>query len=101
MDQELIVVLKGANTATCLPTGEVIFNSSGTPALATAGSGDVLTGIILSLLAQGYTPAEAAPLGVYTHGLTANHYGERHSPRGMIARDIAEMLPTVLKMVEQ
>lgn len=100
-EQELIVVLKGANTATCLPTGEVIFNSSGTPALATAGSGDVLTGIILSLLAQGYTPAEAAPLGVYLHGLTANHYCERLSPRGMIARDIVEMLPAVLKMVEQ
>ena len=101
MEQEIIIVLKGANTATCLPTGEVIFNSSGTPALATAGSGDVLTGIILSLLAQGYTPAEAAPLGVYIHGLTANHYGERHSPRGMIARDIAELLPAVLKIVEQ
>ena len=101
MEQELIVILKGANTATCLPTGEVIFNSSGTPALATAGSGDVLTGIILSLLAQGYAPAEAAPLGVYIHGLTANHYGERCSPRSMIARDIVEMLPAVLKMVEQ
>lgn len=101
IEQELIVVLKGANTKICLPSGEVIFNSSGSPALATAGSGDVLTGIILSLLAQGYAPATAAPLGVYLHGLTANHYCERLSARGMIARDIAETLPAVLKMVEQ
>lgn len=65
---QIVVVLKGAHTAIALPTGEVYFNSTGNPAMATAGSGDVLTGFIVALLAQGYTAPHAAMLGVYLHG---------------------------------
>jgi NAD(P)H-hydrate epimerase len=65
----IIVVLKDAHTIVALPSGNVWFNSTGNPGMATAGSGDVLTGVILGLLAQGYTPSEAAILGVYLHGV--------------------------------
>ena len=66
-----IIVLKGAHTAIA-HDGEVYFNTTGNPALATAGSGDVLTGIITGLLAQNYPAEAAAILGVYLHGLTAD-----------------------------
>lgn len=68
----LIVVLKGAHTAICCPDGKVYFNSSGNPGLAKGGSGDALTGMILSLLAQGLPPVNAAVAGVYLHGLAAD-----------------------------
>lgn len=70
-DHEVVVVLKGAYTAVAYQ-GKIWFNSSGNPALATAGSGDVLTGIITSLMAQGYSRIEAAILGVFIHGRTAD-----------------------------
>jgi len=65
------IILKGAHTAIAY-NGEIHFNTTGNPALATAGSGDVLTGIITGLLAQDYTPNAASILGVYLHGLTAD-----------------------------
>ena len=68
----LIIVLKGAYTAVCLPSGNIHFNSTGNPGMATAGSGDVLTGIILSLLAQNYLPEQAAILGVFLHGFAGD-----------------------------
>ncbi len=68
---KLIIVLKGAYTAVA-HQGKVYFNTTGNPALATAGSGDVLTGIITGLIAQQYKPIEAAILGVYLHGKTAD-----------------------------
>ena len=85
-----IIVLKGAHTATAMPNGAVFFNSTGNPGMATAGSGDVLTGMILSLLAQRYTPEEAAVLGVYLHGLAGDIATEQHSQESMIASDITE-----------
>lgn len=91
------VVLKGAFTATCTPSGQVIFNPTGNPALATPGSGDVLTGIITSLLAQGYTPASAAILGVYLHGLTGDYYAARYDEYSMLASDITDLLPEAFK----
>lgn len=68
---QLIIVLKGANTA-IIHQGKVHFNTTGNPALATAGSGDVLTGIITGLIAQGYSSLESCVFGVYLHGLTAD-----------------------------
>ncbi|MCU0423305.1 MAG: NAD(P)H-hydrate dehydratase [Bacteroidia bacterium] len=69
---QVIVVLKGTHTVVATPQGECFFNSSGNPILAAAGSGDTLTGIITSLLTQGYEPLHAAILGVYLHGRCAD-----------------------------
>jgi hydroxyethylthiazole kinase-like uncharacterized protein yjeF len=86
----VIVCLKGANTAVALPDGRVYFNNTGNPGLATAGSGDVLTGMILSFLAQGYEPYQAAILGVYEHGLAGDRAARKRSQRALIAGDIIE-----------
>ncbi|MEN7546672.1 NAD(P)H-hydrate dehydratase [Rapidithrix thailandica] len=88
----VIVVLKGAHTAIALPNGSIYFNSTGNPGMATAGSGDVLTGIILSLLAQNYTPDHAAILGVYLHGLAGDLARETEGEEALIASDIVEYL---------
>ena len=88
----LIIVLKGANTSTTFPNGSCFFNTTGNPGMATAGSGDVLTGIILSLLAQRYSPEEAAVLGVYFHGLAGDFAAEAVGQESLIAGDITENL---------
>lgn len=92
---KVVVVLKGAYTTTATPEGELFYNSSGNVALATAGSGDVLTGIITSLLAQQYTPQQAAVLGVYLHGVCADMWVQKGN-QTMIAGDIVEMIPSAL-----
>ena len=84
----IIIVLKGAHTAITFPNGTCFFNSTGNPGMATAGSGDVLTGIVLSLLAQRYSPQEAALLGVYLHGKAGDVAAEKLGMEPMIARDI-------------
>ncbi len=86
------IVLKGANTMICSPNGNYCFNPTGNPGMATAGSGDVLTGMILALLAQSYSPWEAARLGVYLHGLAGDIAAEKHSQESMIARDIIQCI---------
>jgi hydroxyethylthiazole kinase-like uncharacterized protein yjeF len=86
----VIVVLKGAYTSIALPDGSCYFNSTGNPGMATAGSGDVLTGIILSLLGQGYVPAHAALLGTYLHGLAGDNAAAERSEESLIASDIIE-----------
>jgi ADP-dependent NAD(P)H-hydrate dehydratase / NAD(P)H-hydrate epimerase len=89
---KVIICLKGANTAVVLPNGEVHFNSTGNPGMATGGTGDVLTGIITSLLAQKYPPAEAAILGVYQHGLAGDRAAEARGQTALIASDVVEYL---------
>jgi hydroxyethylthiazole kinase-like uncharacterized protein yjeF len=86
----LIVVLKGAYTATAMPDGTCYFNSTGNPGMATAGSGDVLTGMILSLLGQGYSPANSALIGVYLHGLAGDLAAANSSEESVIAGDIID-----------
>ena len=88
----IIIVLKGANTAITFPNGTCFFNSTGNPGMATAGSGDVLTGIILSLLAQRYTPEEAAIIGVYMHGRAGDKAASEKGMEPMIASDISKSL---------
>lgn len=88
----IIIVLKGANTSITFPNGSCFFNSTGNPGMATAGSGDVLTGIILSLLAQRYTPEEAAIIGVFIHGRSGDKAAAEKGMEGMIARDITNSL---------
>lgn len=92
---QIVVVLKGAYTSIALPDGQVFFNSSGNVALATAGSGDVLSGILGSLLAQGYDATQAALVGVYLHGYCADRIVEKQ--KTLIASDIIEMIPVALK----
>lgn len=89
---KVIICLKGANTAVVLPNGEVHFNSTGNPGMATGGTGDVLTGIITSLLAQKYAPADAAILGVYQHGLAGDRAAEARGQTALIASDVVECL---------
>ncbi len=86
----VIVCLKGAHTTIAAPDGKVYFNSTGNPGMATAGSGDTLTGIILGMLAQGYEPLNAAILGVYEHGLAGDRAVAKRSQRAIIASDIID-----------
>jgi NAD(P)H-hydrate epimerase len=88
----LVVIVKGAHTTVAMPNGTIFFNTTGNPGMATAGSGDVLTGIILSLLAQRYSPEEAAVLGVYLHGLAGDLAAEEIGQEALIASDITEHL---------
>lgn len=87
-----IIVLKGAYSAICTPEGQVHFNSSGHPGMATAGSGDVLTGIITGLLAQGLTPFNAARFGAWIHGIAGQEAAEKRGEHAMIASDIIDQL---------
>lgn len=100
-DLNIIVVLKGANTSVCCPDGEVYFNSTGNPGMATGGSGDVLTGVITSLLAQGFTAKEAAVLGVYLHGLAGDKAAERVGQVSMTASDLCLGVRQVMKDISQ
>ena len=86
------ILLKGAHTIIANTEGACFFNTTGNVGMATAGSGDVLTGIITGLLAQGYAPQNAAILGVYLHGLAGDCATERVGQEAMIASDIIENL---------
>ncbi|HEY5510394.1 MAG TPA: NAD(P)H-hydrate dehydratase [Prolixibacteraceae bacterium] len=88
----VVLILKGAYTRIILPDGSVYFNSTGNPGMATGGSGDVLTGIVLGLLCQGYTPHEAALLGVFLHGRSADLRVSSSSEESLIASEIADYL---------
>ncbi len=96
-----IIVLKGAHTSVTTPEGKVMFNSTGNPGMATAGSGDVLTGIILSLLAQGYTPENASVLGVYLHGLAGDIAAKRSCYESIIASDIIMNLGNAFNKIRE
>ena len=89
---QLIVVLKGHRTFIAMPGGNSFFNSTGNPGMATGGSGDVLTGILTGLLAQGYPPEQAALLGVYLHGLAGDHAAAALTEEAMLASDITRYL---------
>ncbi len=88
-----IVVLKGARTVTANPDGKVWINLSGNPGLGSGGTGDVLAGMLGGLLAQGYPPDDAAPLGVFLHGFAADRIAARRGMVGMLASDLIEELP--------
>jgi ADP-dependent NAD(P)H-hydrate dehydratase / NAD(P)H-hydrate epimerase len=91
------ILLKGAHTIVANTEGVCHFNSTGNAGMATAGSGDVLTGIITGLLAQGYEPSEAAILGVYLHGLAGDLAAEKLGQEALIASDIIENLGLAFK----
>lgn len=87
------LILKGAHTSIACPDGKVFFNSSGNPGMATGGSGDVLTGILLGLKAQNYTSLHASILGVFLHGLAGDFAAENKGQISLIAGDIVESIP--------
>ncbi|MEB2777095.1 NAD(P)H-hydrate dehydratase [Algoriphagus sp. D3-2-R+10] len=91
VENELILVLKGANTVTSLPDGRQVINSSGNKYMATGGSGDVLTGMITAYLGMGYLPENAALCAVYHHGL-AGEVASKSKRRSMVAGDIIEAI---------
>ncbi|MGN7787100.1 NAD(P)H-hydrate dehydratase [Niabella sp. 22666] len=92
---KVIIVLKGHRTFIATSSGKGYFNTTGNAGMATGGSGDVLTGIITGLLAQGYTPAKAAIMGVYLHGLAGDGAAALYGMDAMIAGDIIEALKTI------
>jgi NAD(P)H-hydrate epimerase len=94
------IVLKGANTAICTPEKECYFNTTGNPGMATAGSGDVLTGIILGLLTQSYSPLNASLAGVFLHGLAGDIVANEKSQESLIAGDIIEYLGNAFKKID-
>ena len=94
------VVLKGHHTAICMPDGHVAFNSTGNAGMATAGSGDVLTGIITGLLTRGYSRQHACMLGVYLHGLAGDLAAESLGQESLMASDIIDYLPKAFSAME-
>lgn len=97
----LYVVIKGAYSATVTPKGDVFYNTTGNPGMATAGSGDVLTGVILALLAQGYSSLQAATMGVFLHGLAGDLAADALSEESMTATDIIAYLPQAFKSLKK
>lgn len=91
-EHECVIVLKGAFSCIALPDGSVHFNMSGNPGMATAGSGDVLTGILTGLLVQGYSAGDAAKLGVFLHGSAGDLAVQEISQEALIASDITQFL---------
>ncbi len=95
-----IVILKGAFSAIAMPDGNTFFNSSGNPGLAKGGSGDLLTGILLGLMARGYSAPQSAIIGTFVHGFAADLLLEEKSVESILATDIINKLPTAFKKIE-
>ena len=91
------VLLKGHHTSLCLPDGHIVFNTTGNAGMATAGSGDVLTGIITGLLARGYKREDACVLGMYLHGLAGDIAARELGQESVIASDLIQYLPYAFK----
>ena len=98
-EQHVYVVLKGAGTIVAGPDGRLAVNSTGNPGMATAGTGDVLTGIITGLLAQGLSAWDAACAGVYLHGLAGDLAASEQGEMGLIAGDVIQAIPWALQGV--
>lgn len=98
---DITIVVKGHYTTTIFPNGKVFINSSGNAGMATAGSGDVLTGIIASLIAQGYPADLGVVLGIYVHGLAGDLAALEHSQYGVVASDIVDNLGHAIKQLHQ
>lgn len=100
VEHSCCLVLKGHRTITAFPDGTAYVNTNGNPGMAKGGSGDVLAGVLVSLLAQGFTPREAAPMAVWFHGRTGDLCADEIGEYGMTPTDIIHKLPLVLRSVE-
>ncbi|MDF2436849.1 MAG: carbohydrate kinase, YjeF related protein [Bacteroidota bacterium] len=98
---KVYVVLKGVHTSVSCPDGTIYFNSTGNPGMAKGGSGDALTGVIVSLLAQGYNSKEASILGVYLHGLAGDLAAIELSEEGIIPSDLISKLPSAFRLLKE
>lgn len=97
---QLYIIIKGHHTMICTPGGRVIINTTGNAGMATAGSGDVLTGILAGLLARGYTTEEACRLGVYLHGMAGDIARDELGEESLMASDIVNAIPKAFKELE-
>jgi NAD(P)H-hydrate epimerase len=97
---QAVVLLKGARTIIAWPDGQVFINPSGNPGMATAGSGDVLTGIIAGLMAQGLQPGIAAALGAYIHGMAGDEAVGLKGQYALLAGDLLDFLPSAFRKLE-
>lgn len=95
-----VVVLKGANTVITSPIGEARVSPFANPALSTAGTGDVLAGIIAGMMAQGLSPFDAACVGVYVHGLAGEEISEKLGDAGVVASDLLSFLPQAIRQLK-
>ena len=95
------IIIKGHYSALCMPDGHVVFNPTGNAGMATAGSGDVLTGIITALLARGYKQAEACVMGMYLHGLSGDIAAGRLGMESITAGDLIDCLPEAFKVLSE
>lgn len=92
-------VLKGARTVISTPDGRAFINPTGNPGMASGGMGDVLSGVIGGFLAQGYSPSDTCILGVFTHGLAGDMAADKKGEAGIIAGDIADLMPEAIKRI--
>lgn len=93
----IVLVMKGRNSRVIAPDGTTYVNMSGNPGMATAGAGDVLTGMILGLLARGYDPLSAARLGVFLHGRAGDHAADHFGEESLIAGDLPNFIGEAYK----
>ena len=100
VEWKVVLVLKGQSTIVVSPDGRAFLNPTGNPILGTAGAGDVLTGCITGLLAQGVEPLEAACLGVYCHGLAGDILTEKIGVRGALAHEVSDILPRAMRRIQ-
>jgi NAD(P)H-hydrate epimerase len=96
-----VVLVKGAYTTIATPDGKLYFNETGNPGMATGGTGDVLTGILTGLMAQGYSAVDAALIGVYVHGLAGDLAAAEKGMISLVASDLIDHLPAAFKLVSR
>src|SRR5207237_473621 len=95
-----VVLMKGAPTVIAAPGARTFVNPTGNPGMATAGMGDVLTGVLAALIAQGLAPLEAAALAAHVHGAAGDLVAAERGTLGMVAGDVVEAMPRALQALE-